>query len=120
VKLISWDEELKPYIKELIEYFGGTSQKFTIPVNLYGSPFQRSVWNVLNKIPYGRTYSYSDIASHIGKLDAVRTVGVAIGANPILIIIPCHRIIGKNGSLTGYRGGLELKKTLLDLEKQTN
>ncbi|WP_028400272.1 methylated-DNA--[protein]-cysteine S-methyltransferase [Ectobacillus panaciterrae] len=116
--LIQDDEKLKSYVIELIEYLQGKRQSFTVPADLHGTPFQLSVWDALCKIPYGRTYSYSDIANHIEKPDAVRAVGTAIGANPALITVPCHRVIGKNGALTGYRGGLEMKTKLLSLEKE--
>lgn len=115
--LIQDDEKLKPYVEELIEYLSGSRQTFSISVDLHGTPFQQLVWSVLDKIPYGKTYSYTDIANHIEKPDAVRAIGAAIGANPILITIPCHRVVGKNGALTGYRGGLPMKEFLLDLEQ---
>jgi methylated-DNA-[protein]-cysteine S-methyltransferase len=118
--LVQDDVKLQPYATELAEYFRGQRKTFTLPVDLYGTPFQLSVWNALREIPYGRTYSYSEIANLIQKSDAVRAVGTAIGANPALIIVPCHRIIGKNGTLTGYRGGLEMKKQLLQLESESS
>ncbi|WP_366592259.1 methylated-DNA--[protein]-cysteine S-methyltransferase [Bacillus subtilis] len=116
-EIVKDDERLQPYADELIEYLKGERRTFTVPVDLRGTSFQLSVWDALGKIPYGKTYSYSDIANYIEKPDAVRAVGTAIGANPVLISIPCHRVIGKNGTLTGYRGGLEMKKALLSLEK---
>lgn len=115
--LIHDDEKLKPYAAEVIEYLRGERRAFTIPVDLSGTPFQLAVWNALCEIPYGRTRSYSDVANLIEKPGSVRAVGTAIGANPVLITVPCHRVIGKNGSLTGYRGGLEMKMQLLHLEK---
>ena len=115
--LIQDDEKLKSYAEELIEYLGGKRQKFSVSIDLHGTPFQQLVWSVLNKIPYGKTYSYTDIANHIEKPEAVRAIGAAIGANPVLVTIPCHRVVGKNGSLTGYRGGLAMKEMLLDLER---
>jgi methylated-DNA-[protein]-cysteine S-methyltransferase len=108
---------LQPYAKELIEYFQGERTSFTIPFDLQGTAFQMAVWNALCDIPYGETQSYSDIAHAIQKPASVRAVGAAIGANPILITIPCHRVIGKNGALTGYRGGLDMKVKLLQLER---
>ncbi|MEC0237566.1 methylated-DNA--[protein]-cysteine S-methyltransferase [Paenibacillus kribbensis] len=108
---------LQPYAKELIEYFQGERTNFTIPFDFQGTPFQMAVWNALCDIPYGETQSYSDIAHAIQKPASVRAVGAAIGANPILITIPCHRVIGKNGALTGYRGGLDMKVKLLQLER---
>jgi methylated-DNA-[protein]-cysteine S-methyltransferase len=110
------EEKLRPYTVELAEYFRGQRKIFTMPLDLCGTPFQLSVWNALRKIPYGQTQSYSEIAAHIQKPASVRAVGAAIGANPVLILVPCHRVIGKNGTLTGYQGGLEMKKQLLQLE----
>jgi methylated-DNA-[protein]-cysteine S-methyltransferase len=116
--LVDDGEELQPYALELIEYFEGKRKSFTLPVDYKGTEFQLAVWNALCEIPYGQTKSYSDIANHIQKPAAVRAVGTAIGANPVLITVPCHRVIGKNGSLTGYRGGLEMKTQLLNLERE--
>lgn len=115
-KLVEDNKVLDPYKKELIEFLERKRQTFTLPFDYMGTPFQQSVWEALCEIPYGETQSYSDIANRINKPSASRAVGTAIGANPILITIPCHRVIGKNGSLTGYRGGLEMKTKLLDLE----
>ncbi|MED0668677.1 methylated-DNA--[protein]-cysteine S-methyltransferase [Aneurinibacillus aneurinilyticus] len=117
--LIQDDEKLQPYVTELTEYFRGERKSFTIPFDFYGTPFQLTVWNALCEIPYGQTQSYSDIANYIQKPAAVRAVGTAIGANPVLITVPCHRVIGKNGSLTGYRGGLNMKTQLLQLEQES-
>ncbi|MBU8918361.1 methylated-DNA--[protein]-cysteine S-methyltransferase [Bacillus sp. FJAT-29953] len=114
--LVEDGEKLKPYAAELIEYFEGKRTNFTVPNDLHGTEFQVAVWNALCEIPFGQTKSYSDIANKINKPAAVRAVGAAIGANPLLITVPCHRVVGKNGSLTGYRGGLEMKTQLLDLE----
>jgi methylated-DNA-[protein]-cysteine S-methyltransferase len=114
--LVENDEKLKPYTNELIEYFDGERQSFTVPFDYNGTGFQLAVWNALCEIPYGQTRAYSDIANSINRPAAVRAVGTAIGANPVLITVPCHRVIGKSGSLTGYRGGLEMKTKLLDLE----
>lgn len=91
-------------------------ETFTIPIDVYGTAFQLAVWNTVREIPYGETHSYSEIAERIQKPNAVRAVGTAVGANPLLITIPCHRVIGKNGKLTGFRGGLAMKKELLKLE----
>lgn len=113
-------EALQPYIEELHEYFSGKRQAFSIPVDVKGTPFQEAIWQALMDIPYGQTLSYSDIAHKIGKPAAVRAVGTAIGANPVLITVPCHRVIGKNGAITGYRGGTEMKQYLLDLEGKKN
>lgn len=107
---------LQTYTKELIEYLETKLETFTIPIDVYGTAFQLAVWNTVREIPYGETHSYSEIAERIQKPNAVRAVGTAVGANPLLITIPCHRVIGKNGKLTGFRGGLEMKKELLKLE----
>ncbi|WP_377864744.1 methylated-DNA--[protein]-cysteine S-methyltransferase [Bacillus sp. R86525] len=107
---------LQTYTKELIEYLETKLETFTIPIDVYGTAFQLAVWNTVREIPYGETHSYSKIAERIQKPNAVRAVGTAVGANPLLITIPCHRVIGKNGKLTGFRGGLEMKKELLKLE----
>ncbi|MBH5320220.1 methylated-DNA--[protein]-cysteine S-methyltransferase [Paenibacillus sp. GSMTC-2017] len=117
VKPIRNDEELKSYKSQLANYLAGNRSAFTAPSDLRGTTFQLEVWNALMTIPYGATSSYSEIATQIGRPSAVRAVGAAIGANPILIIVPCHRVIGKSGFLTGYRGGLEMKSTLLELEQ---
>ncbi|NBJ70359.1 MULTISPECIES: methylated-DNA--[protein]-cysteine S-methyltransferase [Clostridia] len=108
---------LHPYMLELQEYLEGKRQKFELDVDLYGTAFQQKVWQALQQIPFGKTVTYSDIAESIEKPQAVRAVGAAIGANPIFIIVPCHRVIGKNGALTGFRGGLDMKKRLLLFEK---
>ena len=116
--VLSEDENvLKPYATELIDYLEGRRKEFTLPMDLHGTAFQQSVWKVLQEIPYGQTVSYTDIAERIQKPNAVRAVGTAIGANPVLITVPCHRVIAKSGKLTGYRGGLEMKEQLLGLEK---
>ena len=115
-QLVQDDEKLNPYVSELIEYFQGKRKSFTAPLAYHGTPFQVAVWNALCEIPYGKTKSYADIANQIQKPAAVRAVGAAIGANPVLISVPCHRVIGKSGKLTGYRGGLEMKTQLLKLE----
>jgi methylated-DNA-[protein]-cysteine S-methyltransferase len=103
-------------LRELEAYFGGKLKKFTLPLDLRGTPFQKAVWEALLRIPYGETRSYSDIAQAIGKPAATRAVGLANGANPVSLIVPCHRVIGKSGDLVGYGGGLERKRTLLELE----
>ncbi|WP_172370854.1 methylated-DNA--[protein]-cysteine S-methyltransferase [Sporosarcina jiandibaonis] len=115
-ELIEDEKALQFYAKELIEFLDGQRRDFTAATALYGTPFQQSVWQALLQIPFGETVSYSTIAERIGNPKAVRAVGTAIGANPMLIIVPCHRVIGKNGSLTGFRGGLEMKSQLLELE----
>lgn len=115
--IVQDEHQLQTYIEEIIQYLNGERQQFTIRHDFQGTSFQIQVWQALLQIPYGATWSYSDIAEHIGRPAAVRAVGAAIGANPFLITIPCHRVIGKSGALTGYRGGLDMKTTLLDLEK---
>ncbi|MDB2387459.1 methylated-DNA--[protein]-cysteine S-methyltransferase [Shewanella sp.] len=101
---------------ELLEYFAGKRQQFNVPLAPQGTEFQQQVWHALSLIDYGCTCSYADIAEQIGRPKAVRAVGTANGANPIAIIVPCHRVIGKNGTLTGYAYGLALKQKLLHLE----
>lgn len=109
-------EKLRVYEEALAEYGKGARRQLNVPVDLQGTAFQRKVWDALVQIPYGQTCSYADIAVRIGKPTAVRAVGAAIGANPVMIAVPCHRVIGKNGALTGFRGGLEMKQILLKLE----
>ena len=116
-QLIQDDVKLHPYITQFIEFFKGVRTDFTTPFDLHGTPFQLAVWHALCSIPYGQTRSYAELAQDIQKPTSTRAVGAAIGANPILITVPCHRVIGKNGSLTGYRGGLQMKSRLLDLER---
>lgn len=111
------DAILKQARRELDAYFAGKSKDFTVAVSPQGTEFQRRCWLALQKIPYGATRSYGQQASAIGSPQASRAVGLANGRNPIAIIIPCHRVIGANGSLTGYGGGMERKQFLLDLEQ---
>lgn len=118
--LVHDEQQLKPLATEIIEYLQGAREQFSIEYDLSGTPFQLAVWEALRQIPYGQTTSYTDIATMIKKPAAVRAVGAAIGANPILLTVPCHRVVGKNGSLTGYRGGLPMKTALLALEKNAN
>lgn len=101
---------------QLDEYFSGNRMQFDLKLNLQGTIFQKKVWNELIKIPYGEVCSYKDIAMKIGNEKASRAVGLANSKNPIAIIIPCHRVIGKNGKLVGYAGGLDAKKKLLEIE----
>ena len=103
---------------ELDDYFAGTLTKFTVPTAAHGTPFQQRVWAALRKIPYGATRTYGEQAAAIGSPNASRAVGLANGRNPIAIMVPCHRVIGSNGSLTGFGGGLHRKKFLLDLEQR--
>lgn len=103
-------------VNELNEYFCGKRKQFTVPLHLAGTPFQSSVWQALQSIPYGEVVSYGEIANSIGNPKASRAVGMANNRNRIPIIIPCHRVIGKNGDLTGYAGGIDIKQWLLQLE----
>lgn len=103
--------------KQLQEYFFQKRKNFDIPIEFHGTFFQKEVWNLLKEIPYGSTWSYSQVAAKINRPTAVRAVGAAIGRNPISILVPCHRVIATTGSLTGFAGGLPRKKLLLDLEK---
>ncbi|MEG3088724.1 methylated-DNA--[protein]-cysteine S-methyltransferase [Sphingomonas sp. PB4P5] len=103
--------------RQIAAYFAGTLTAFTVPLDFRGTEFQKSVWAALLTIPFGETRSYGEIACQIGRPGASRAVGAANGRNPISIIAPCHRVIGANGSLTGFAGGLEAKKLLLDLER---
>ena len=103
---------------QLSEYFTGKRKKFDVPLNPQGTEFQCSVWKALQAIPYGKTRSYKQIAKAIGNPKACRAVGMANNKNPIWILIPCHRVIGTDGSLTGYGGGIEMKKRLLSIEKK--
>ena len=108
---------LKDVRRELDQYFAGKLKKFSTRLAFGGTPFQNQVWKELTRIPYGETISYLDLANRIDNPKAVRAVGMANGANPIAIIVPCHRVIGSNGSLTGFGGGLPTKRALLELEK---
>ncbi|MGY0615089.1 methylated-DNA--[protein]-cysteine S-methyltransferase [Vibrio sp. FJH11] len=103
--------------RQLGEYFSGLRNEFELPLAATGTDFQHQVWHALTTIPYGETWSYQDIADAIGNPKAVRAVGMANGKNPISIVVPCHRVIGKSGKLTGYAGGIERKQRLLALEQ---
>lgn len=109
-------DHLKTCVLQLDEYFKGERKVFTVSVNPDGTEFQGRVWNILMKIPYGKTISYIELARQLGDEKAVRAIGTANGQNPIPIIIPCHRVIGNDGSLTGYAGGLLRKQWLLEHE----
>jgi methylated-DNA-[protein]-cysteine S-methyltransferase len=102
---------------QLDAYFAGELQDFDLPLAPEGTPFQLTVWDALQSIPYGETLSYGELAQEIGRPSASRAVGAANGRNPLPIVVPCHRVIGQDGSLTGYGGGLRFKKALLSLEK---
>ncbi|MEV5238610.1 methylated-DNA--[protein]-cysteine S-methyltransferase [Streptomyces cinnamoneus] len=103
--------------RQLAAYFAGDTTRFDLPLRLDGTPFQRRVWEALRQIPYGQTLSYGELAARIGSPGASRAVGLANGKNPIGIIVPCHRVIGSTGSLTGYGGGLDRKRRLLAFER---
>jgi len=107
---------LQDAVRQLRAYFDGALRIFDLPLDMQGTPFQKQVWHELERIPYGETRSYMQIAVAVGAPKAVRAVGAANGANPIPIVVPCHRVIGTSGKLTGYGGGLPLKKRLLELE----
>lgn len=109
-------EPFKAAADQLDAYFAGTLTRFTLPLAPHGSDFQQRVWAALQAIPYGQTMSYGELAERVGSPGGARAVGLANGRNPIGIVIPCHRVVGASGSLTGYGGGLERKKQLLDLE----
>jgi len=110
---------LRPVSDQLHEYFDGSRTDFELELAPQGTPFQRSVWAALCDVPFGQTTSYGDVAAAIGNPKAVRAVGMANNRNPIALVIPCHRVIGADGSLTGYGGGLEMKSWLLDHERRT-
>ena len=103
--------------KELREYFAGTRRTFSVPLDMRGTPFRVQVWRALTRIPFGETRTYRQLAAEVGNPKASRAVGAANGRNPISIIVPCHRVIGSNGGLTGFAGGLERKALLLELER---
>jgi len=109
---------IKKAAAQIEEYLAGKRKKFTLPLVMRGTEFQTAVWRALQDIPYGKTRSYKEIAAAIGRPKAVRAVGMANHRNPISIIVPCHRVIGHNGSLVGYGGGLPLKRRLLELEQR--
>ena len=111
------DRHNERVLAQLHEYLEGQRRVFDVPLDLRGTPFQQAVWEQLSKIPHGATRSYADVAAAIGRPTALRAVGGAVAANPIAIIIPCHRVIGRDGSLVGYGGGLPLKERLLALEQ---
>lgn len=117
-----WEEDLSfPLLRraaeQLTDYFESGRRTFSLPLAPAGTPFQQRVWQELQRIPYGTTISYSILARRVGRPRAIRAAGAANGRNPISIVIPCHRVVGKDGSLTGYGGGLEKKRALLELEQ---
>ena len=111
------DKALAPYLAQFNAYFAGKLQQFDLPMAARGTPFQQTVWRALCDIPYGETVSYLEIAQSIGNPKAVRAVGAANGRNPLSIIVPCHRVIGRSGDLTGYAGGIPIKRWLLALDQ---
>jgi methylated-DNA-[protein]-cysteine S-methyltransferase len=119
-KLRSDDPYLFGIFNQLKKYFAGTRKVFEVPLDIEGTDFQKKVWEELRKIPYGKTISYKTLSEKLGDVKAIRAVGKANGQNPIAIIIPCHRVIGANGTLVGYAGGLAIKEKLLHLEGALN
>jgi len=114
----SWTEGgLDDAVAQLTAYFAGDLRDFDLELSPAGTDFQQAVWGALREIPYGETTTYGAIAADLGKPKASRAVGLANGRNPLPIVVPCHRVIGKNGSLTGFAGGLDIKRRLLDLER---
>ncbi|WP_207929212.1 methylated-DNA--[protein]-cysteine S-methyltransferase [Actinomadura sp. 6K520] len=113
------DEPFATVAEQLTAYFAGELTKFDLPLTLNGTPFQKRVWALLQEIPYGETVTYGELAAELGKPSASRAVGLANGRNPIGVIVPCHRVIGSTGGLTGYGGGLDRKRYLLDFERKT-
>jgi methylated-DNA-[protein]-cysteine S-methyltransferase len=117
----AWRKDRGPFtdtVRQLRAYFSGELERFSLPLAPEGTPFQLEVWRRLCEIPYGETMSYGDLARRLGNPGASRAVGLANGTNPIPIVIPCHRVIGSNGALTGYGGGLPVKEKLLALERR--
>lgn len=104
--------------RQISAYLGGTLQEFAVPVVLDGTPFQRSVWAAMRQIPYGTAVTYGELAARLGKPRAARAVGAACAANPLPLLVPCHRVVGEHGDLRGFSAGLEIKRTLLALERE--
>jgi len=118
-RIVPDDQQNEAALSEIHAYLRGKLREFTVPVDLRGTEFQRDVWNAIARIPYGQTISYGELAAAIKRPKATRAVGQATGANPVPIIIPCHRVIGSSGGLIGFGGGLPLKERLLGLERGT-
>jgi len=118
LELVESAEETAACRQQVEEYFAGKRTRFTLPLDLRGTTFQKLCWLALLEIPYGETRSYADIARSIGRPQACRAVGLANHDNPVVIVVPCHRVIGSDGRLTGYGGGLDVKRRLLDFERQ--
>ncbi|WP_067725137.1 methylated-DNA--[protein]-cysteine S-methyltransferase [Oceanobacillus damuensis] len=116
-RLIEDANRLSDYKEQLLEYLKGEREHFNLPIDLIGTAFQTAVWEELQKIPFGKTTTYSTIAEQIKRPASVRAVGTAIGSNPVLIVVPCHRVIAKSGKMAGYRGGIPMKERLLELER---
>ncbi len=116
-RIVPDDQPNAAALDQIHEYLRGERREFSIPLDIRGTPFQQGVWDALLGIPYGETVAYADIAETLGKPTALRAVGQAVGANPIPIVIPCHRVVGKDGHLVGFGGGLPLKERLLYLER---
>lgn len=119
-ELMDAEQIVNKYANQIREYLLGKRQEFSLKLDISGTKFQESVWDQLKKIPYGQTSSYTEIAQSIGNPKVVRAVGSAVGKNPVLIVIPCHRVITKNQQLGNYRGGLAMKRELLTLEGAIN
>lgn len=115
--LVRDDRGMAGTTRQIGEYFAGKRKTFSVRLDLRGTEFQKTVWKALSAIPYGRTETYGSIARRIGRPNASRAVGAACGANPAAIVIPCHRVVGSGGALTGFAGGLAMKKKLLEMEK---
>jgi methylated-DNA-[protein]-cysteine S-methyltransferase len=111
------DESFAAVVEQLAEYFAGDRRSFEVPLRLKGTPFQQCVWRELVRIPFGQTITYAELARRVGNPSASRAVGSANGRNPVSIIVPCHRVIGADGRLTGYAGGVEIKRRLLEWEQ---
>jgi O-6-methylguanine DNA methyltransferase len=114
--LVENGDKIAHYKHQFMEYLQGGRKTFDLPVDMIGTTFQHAVWAELKNIPFGETRTYTEIAKNIGRPKSVRAVGTAIGANPVLIVVPCHRVISKSGKLAGFRGGIPMKETLLALE----
>ena len=111
------DDAFDVTLGQLEEYFAGERTRFDLPIDPQGTPFQHRVWEALQEIPYGETVTYAELAARVGRPAAARAVGLANGSNPLSIVIPCHRVVGQAGGLTGYAGGLEVKRRLLEHER---
>lgn len=119
VKLVQEEAFLQPFIEELNAYLRGDIQYFTAPMAIYGTDFQKEIWRALCRIPYGETITYGELARMIDRPKAVRAVGSAVGANPLLYMIPCHRVLPKAGGIGGFRAGKSVKEQLLTIEEQS-